>query len=605
MAELATYQATIVPWTWLLTRTSHCRSYQEKTRPDIVQEVLKEHGSDLELALSDSYSPQEFVVQYRETNHNFVNRLLEHEGITYFFKHTDAKHSIVLADGPAAYEPFEGFEKIRFSSEGFDRADEQQSIRTLSVTRVVTPSHVELNDFDPLVPGKGLKSRAEGKWNGTAIGRIYDYPGDYVAPADGMTYAKRRLEELQTSRHVISGTGNVRGIAVGHTFEIESPPRADLGGKKWLVVSASYQITVDDYGASAGAGGGSSFSVSFSAIESTVVFRPERTTPSPIISGPQTAFVVGRSGEEITVDKHGRVKVLFHWDELGKADETASCWVRVSQAWAGNGWGSIFTPRIGQEVIVEFLEGDPDKPIITGRVYNGRNRTPYALPDNMTISGVKSNSSKGGAGFNEIRFEDKHDSELLYIQAQKDLNTRVLNDSALFVGQDEHATVKRDRIEVIERDQSTTIKRDHIVEVTKDESVVIKGAEKREVTGKQSITVKDDVAIKNNKNCAIEVTEQFHIKAKEIILEASANLTIKVGSTTIAIEPGGVAIDAKGDVTVKTTGNCKVEASQSVELKGTAGFKAEGAEASVTGKAKAALESTGQTVVKGTMVMIN
>ena len=589
MGELASYCATIVPWTWMLTRTSHCRTFQEKTRPEIVQEVLKEHGSDLELALSETCPLQEFVVQYRETNHNFVNRLMEHEGITYFFKHTDAKHSIVLADSPSAYEPFEGFEKIRFSSEGFDRADEQQSIRTISVTQVVTPSNVDLTDFDPIVPGKDLAGKAEEKFKGAAIGRIYDYPGDYTAPADGNTYAKRRLEELQASRYTISGTGNVRGIAVGHTFEIEAAPRQDLGTKKWLVTSASYQITVDDYGASAGGGGGSSFSVSFTAMESTVAFRPERTTPSPIISGPQTAFVVGRSGEEITVDMHGRVKVLFHWDRFGKADETASCWVRVSQAWAGKGWGAMFIPRHGQEVIVEFLEGDPDKPIITGRVYNGDNTPPWELPAKKEISGFFSNSSKGGEGANKILFDDTKGAERLGFQAERDMILHAKNNRHATIVEYDDLTAKNVRWKVKENLWTEIIK-DESRTVRGESGLLVEKDSKCNIDGKQSVTVKGDVAIKSEKNHAIEVAEQFHVKAKEIILEASANLTIKVGSTTIAIEPGGVAIDAKGDVTVKTTGNCKVEATLAAEIKGTAGAK---------------LESAAQAVVKGAMVMIN
>lgn len=597
VGELASYRAVIVPWTWLLTKTSHCRTFQERTRLDTVQDVLKEHGTDIELRLSATYDKSEFVVQYRETNHNFANRLLEHEGVTYFFTHTDAKHSIVLADSPASYEPFEGYEKIRFSTEAFDRADEQQVIRTLSMKRVVTPARVTLKDFDPIVPTKDLMKRREMTWKNTAIGEIYDYPGEYVLPGEGEACTQRRLEELQTYRHVISGTGNVRGIAVGHVFEIESPPRSDLKEKKWLVTDASYQITVDDYGASTAGGGGASFTVSFSAIESTVHFRPERSTPSPVISGPQTAIVVGRSGEELTVDQHGRVKVLFHWDRFAKGDETSSCWVRVSQAWAGKNWGASFLPRHGQEVIVEFLEGDPDRPIITGRVYNGDNRTPFPLPADMTKSGVVTNTSKGGAGFNALTFDDKQGAEQVYLRAQKDIETDILNDSFTQIGHDQHTTVKNDRVELIEHDQTTTVKGKRVVEITGDESVVVKGVEKREITGKQSETVKGDVAIKNEKNCAIEVAEQFHVKAKEIILEASANLTIKVGSTTIAIEPGGVAIDAKGDVTVTTTGKCQVQA--------TGDFMADGMKVALNGKSGASLESTAQTVVKGAIVMIN
>ncbi|XVJ58010.1 MAG: type VI secretion system tip protein VgrG [Tepidisphaera sp.] len=604
VGELASYRAVIVPWTWLLTKTSHCRTFQEIKRPDVVQNVLKEQGSDIELRLSETYEKSEFIVQYRETNHNFVSRLLEHEGISYFFTHTDTKHTIVLADSPAAYEPFEGYEKIRFSSEGFDRADEQQGIRTLSIKQVVTPARVTLKDFDPLVPKKDLTKRREKGWDQTAVGEIFDFPGEYTVASEGEAVAQRRLQELQTARHVISGTGNARGIAVGHTFEIEAPPREDLAGKKWLVTNASYEIIVDDYGAAKGGSGGASFSVSFSAIESSVPFRPERVTPSPIISGPQTAIVVGRNGEEITTDEHGRVKVLFHWDRFASGDENSSCWVRVSQAWAGKSWGAMFLPRHGHEVIVEFIEGDPDRPIITGRVYNGDNAPPWELPAKKEISGFFSNSSKGGEGANKILIDDTKGAERLGLRAEKDMMIQVLNNRHAGIAEYDDLTAKNVR---------WLIKDTLQFEINKDEVRLIHGEcgfaidkdYKGWVDGKQSMTVKGDVAIKSEKNHAIEVAEQFHVKAKEIILEASANLTIKVGSTTIAIEPGGVAIDAKGDVTVKTSGNCKVEATQNVEVKGTAAFKAEGAEASVKGTGKASLEASGQTVVKGGMVMIN
>jgi type VI secretion system secreted protein VgrG len=279
--------------------------------------------------------------------------------------------------------------------------------------------------------------------------------------------------------------------------------------------------------------------------------------------------------------------------------------VRVSQAWAGKSWGAFFLPRHGQEVIVEFMEGDPDRPIITGRVHNGDNKPTYPARESPTMSGIVTNSSRGGGGFNALTFTDAAGSEMFYMRAQKDLETHVLHNSTLRVDNDEFQTITRNRIESVGGDFKSTIKGKHIVEVTGDESVTLKANEKREVTGRQSETVKDDVAIKHGKNCAIDVAEQFHLKAKEIILEASANLTIKVGSTTIAIEQGGVAIDAKGDVTVKTTGLCKVEATKTIELKATQDFKADGLKVALTGTSGASLESSGQTVVKGSMVMIN
>ncbi len=249
---------------------------------------------------------------------------------------------------------------------------------------------------------------------------VYDYPGEYTQTDQGETYARARIQELHSDYERLQGQANARGLSVGSLFELTGFPRRDQN-REYLIVSATHNLVSDEYESIPGASGGELYTCSFTAIPSKQPFRPARITPKPVVQGPQTAIVVGPSGSEIYTDKYSRVKVHFHWDRYGKYDEKASCWIRVAQLWAGAKWGAIHIPRIGQEVIVDFLEGDPDQPIITGRVYNNDNMPPYDLPDNATQSGIKSRSSKGGSptNINELRFEDKKGEELFSSRRKK------------------------------------------------------------------------------------------------------------------------------------------------------------------------------------------
>src|SRR5437667_9212192 len=418
----AQYRATIVPWLWFLTRTSDCRIFQEKSVPDIIEEVFKGHGfSDYKIKLSGSYEKREYYVQYRETDFNFVSRLMEQEGIYYFFQHEDGKHTLVLADSISAHKPFNGYSEVIFH-ELEKGATGREVITDWTVEKELQPVACALNDFDFKKPKTSLltSSNTSRKY-GKAEFEIYDYPGEYIDHGDGQRLADVRLNEFQTWYEVLHGHASVRGLAPGFTFKLKNHPRGDQN-REYLLTSVSLHLDPGAFGTTAAQKNGSEFcACTFSCIDSAQQFCPERLTPKPIVQGPQTAIVVGPAGEEIYTDAHARVKVHFHWDRHDKSDENSSCWVRVSQFWAGKEWGSIHIPRIGQEVIVEFLEGDPDEPIITGRVYNADQTPPYGLPANKTQSGLKSRSSKGGAGanFNEIRMEDKKGDEQLYIHAEK------------------------------------------------------------------------------------------------------------------------------------------------------------------------------------------
>ncbi len=381
----AHYRATLVPWLWFLTRTADCRIFQSMKVPDIVKQVFRDQGfADVRDALTGSYLTWDYCVQYRETDFNFVSRLMEQEGIYYFFEHENGKHTLVLADDKSAHKPFPDYATINYRAEVTGVRTEEY-ISDWILQKEVQTGVYSLNDFNFTTPKSSLLAKSQvSQAHAQSNFEIYDYPGEYDDQGEGQSlYSKLRIQEHQAQHEVAQGHGNARGLASGAIFTLDLFPRSDQN-RDYLITETYIHITGDIYEGRGGGGRGEFYTCAFSAIPSDVPYRPPRLTPKPLIQGPQTAMVVGTKGEEIMTDKYGRVKLQFHWDRYSKGDENSSCWVRVSQAWAGKNWGAIYIPRIGQEVIVEFLEGDPDQPIITGRVYNAVAMPPYALPGEMT-----------------------------------------------------------------------------------------------------------------------------------------------------------------------------------------------------------------------------
>jgi type VI secretion system secreted protein VgrG len=581
--RLSRYHATIVPWIWFLTRTSDCRIFQNQKIPDIVQGVLKEKGyTDVELQLSGTYTPKEYVVQYRETDFNFISRLLEREGIYYFFRHDNGKHTMVLCDSPSAHKAYPEYATIPYRAVSTDANREYISDWTIEQT--VEPGLYSLNDFDFTAPKKSLLAKAQASATyAQSDHEIYDYPGEYTKSAEGQEYSKVRIEELQAQQEVVSASSDALGISAGFTFTLTDPPRTDQTDEH-LITSASIQISSDQFDAGKGSGGGKGgpmFSAHFTAIKSKTQFRSPRITPKPVMQGPQTAIIVGKKGEEIWTDEYGRVKVQFHWDRYNKADENSSCWIRVSQEWAGKKWGSIRLPRIGHEVIVDFLEGDPDQPIVTGRVYNGDNKPPYPLPAEATKSTTKSLSSKGGGGFNEIRFEDKKGSEQVFIHAQHNMDVHVNASHMESVGGSKHLTVggEKDGVrsgvlnELVYKDHNVYIKesrnekiggnvqqligqgegpggnldlyidKQRTEYVGKGYDLHVKGDRQEAIDGGQSLTVGGSQQEKIGMKHAVDAGQEIHLKAgMNVTIEAGMQLTIKAAGGFISIGPAGVTI---------------------------------------------------------------
>jgi type VI secretion system secreted protein VgrG len=592
----ASYQAVVVPWLWFLTRTSDCRIFQNRSVPDIIKQVLNDQGfSDIEMSLTGNYPEREYCVQYRETDFDFISRLMEHEGIYYYFKHEDGKHTLVLVDAPTAHAPDPEAAEVRFHipSEG-ELAGEY--IYEWTLEKAAQPGRYSVNDFDFENPLGSLESKSSiTREHAAANFEIYDYPGKYATTAEGERFARTRLDELHAGYERAHAASDVRALVVGNTFTLTDHPRPDQN-RDYLIVAAEYAASCNDYG-SGQDDGEDTYTCTFTAIPAAQQFRPARLTRRPQIRGPQTAIVVGKIGEEIWTDEFGRVKVQFPWDRYSRADETSSCWVRVAQSVAGKKWGSIFLPRIGQEVIIEFLDGDPDRPIITGRVYNGVNKPPYDLPADATKSGLKSSSSKGGGGFNELRFEDKAGEEQIFMHAQLDMHTRVLNDECEWVGNDRHLIVKNDQIELVENNRGEKVVGDHAEEIGKDRHLKVKGNEAKHVVGQLSLSVDGDVVEVVKGKQSTVVTGDYYLKADTIVIEAKTNITIKVGGTHIAIEAGGI--------TIGTSGTVEITAGGTMDLKSTGPLAASSdATAELTSSATT-VNGDGMLTLKGGMVKIN
>lgn len=567
-AELPTYHATLVPWPWLLTRTADCRIFQNQSTKDTILQVFRDAGfsAGFRDALDGTYSPVEYCVQYCETSFDFVSRLMEREGIYYYFEHTDDGHTMVLVDSSTAHQPVPGYEELIYRGRRRTHTDEEH-ISSWQVRRQVQPGRVALGSFDFKQPSNDLNVRSSvTRQNAQSDYEVYDFADDYVQTQTGEYYAKVRLDEFQAGYEVVTAESNARGIACGYSFKVSGIPESnDL---EYLVTSARYSIFADAYESTLNPDNEPLFRVEFTAIPLTQAFRPQRLTPWPRIRGPQTAMVVGPAGEEIDTDQFGRVKVQFPWDRRGKADENSSCWIRVAQVWAGKAWGAMFIPRIGQEVIVEYIEGDPDRPLITGRVYNGESTVPYPLPTNKTISTIKSNSSKGGGGFNEFRFEDKKGSENIFLYGQKDQNIQILNDCFETIGHDRHLIVKNMQIEHIQVDRHETIDRDHQEHVKRDRHTIIDGKEAKSVGGSLSLKVGGDVAEQFQSNHSEQVSEDYYLKADNIVIEATTNLTIKVGQSYIAIEASGITIGTTGTIQLQDSQGTSVKSDMAIQMQG-------------------------------------
>jgi type VI secretion system secreted protein VgrG len=452
---LATYSATLRPWVWMLGRRYDIRIFQEKTSEDILREVFSQYGAiaRYEFRLFKSLKPYSYCTQYRESDLNFMKRLLEHDGLFFYFEHTEDGHTLIVTDDSSAAKPIDGESVLRYATG--EMFDEENVVTQFRADRRLESGRISLKTADYKVPNAKRLVSGDTVTNQGDVARyeVYDYLGAHGFDSSdrGEELMRFRLESLEAEGKVFIGASNCRTLASGHTFTLIDHYDHDNGkpeDREFLILSVSHH-GMNNYQSS---GGSATYSNSFVCIRKKIPFRAALSTPKPMIPGPQTAFVVGPKGEEIYTDEHGRVKVQFHWDRLGQMDHRSSCWVRVGHAWAGSGFGAVQIPRIGDEVVVSFLDGNPDRPLIISRVYNATNQHPWKLPDNATQSGILSRSTKGSySTANAIRFEDKKGAEELWLQAEKDM-TVVVEDAQTtqFLGGDRTITVAKG-------DQKTTV----------------------------------------------------------------------------------------------------------------------------------------------------
>jgi type VI secretion system secreted protein VgrG len=574
--ELTSYQAEIVPWLWFLSLSRESRIYQALSVLEIVEQVFRGLGhADFELRCTKSYPKREFCVQYRETHLDFVSRLLEEEGIFYFFEHSPDRHLLVLADGNGAVKPCPGGERVRMAPQG---ADADDVVGMLHWEEQACVGKVVLRDYDFLQPSLKL----EGAIAAREPEEVYDYPGEFTAPDEGERYARLRLEETGALRQVARGQSTCRAFQSGFRFDLEEHFR-DAANQPYMLLQVQHVASAGDY--RAGGDEPMDYRNHFVAIPHSVAFRPPRVTPPPLVQGSQTALVVGPAGEEVWVDAHGRIKVQFYWDRVGKKDENSSCWVRVAQPWAGKGWGAVQIPRIGNEVVVEFLEGDPDRPLVTGSVYNAEQTPPFELPGAGIQMGMKSRSSKGGGGYNEITLTDTRGTELITIHGQYDMDTAVEHDKRLTVGNDESisiganetVSVGKNRSTSIGKDdtlsvggnRSSSIDKDDSLDVTGNRSVSIGKDESVEVSGKRTITVTkaDELSVADKRSTQVDKDDLLKV-GKKLVIDAGDEITIKTGKASIVMKKDG-SITIKGkDVKIDASGKINGKASSDIVLKG-------------------------------------
>jgi type VI secretion system secreted protein VgrG len=573
--QFTQYRLEIAPNLWKLTRTAQTRIFQQKSVSDIIKAVFSDAGLDVTYKLQTTLEPREYCSQYRESDFNFVSRLMEEEGIFYFFKHSDGAHSLIVADNPQAFSAIDFQPELTYET-GSGAINPDDRILAWDKTQDLRSGKSANWDFTFQMPDKNCEAKSQVqdsiqtgtvthklKVGGSDSWELYDYPGNYCKRFDGIDKSggdqasnlskiftdndrtvKLRMEAETCNSVIIYGKSQHCGMTAGYTFTM-AQHYTDSGDFTLISVDheASQEIGADQtpyY-----------YSNHFRAIPKAMPYRPPRVSPEPFVHGPQTAVVVGPSGEEIFTDKYGRVKVQFHWDREGKNDANSSCWLRVGTHWAGKQWGAVHIPRIGQEVIVAFLEGDPDQPIVVGSVYNADNMPPYELPDNKTQSGIKSRSSKGGAAanYNEIFFEDKMGSEILRIHAEKDQFHEVENDDTQTVG--------HDRMTTIDHDETRHVKNNRTTNIDVDETKTVKGKETITITGDQTLEIKQgnqtNTIDMGNQSTTLKMGNQSNqmqmgnqstkCDLGAITMEAMQSITLTVGQSKITIDQMGVTIE--------------------------------------------------------------
>ncbi|EMV9125481.1 type VI secretion system tip protein VgrG [Escherichia coli] len=451
------YELRLEPWLKILTHTSDYKAFQNKNVVEILDEVLDEYPWPVEKRLVENYPTRAWQVQYGETDFDFVQRLMQEWGIYWWFEHSENSHTLVLADAINVHKACADSPLVCYYQKGLKL--DKEFIHTITANESLRSGQWVLNDFDFMKPRSLLKSTvANPRETGLAEYEHYEWPGDYFTKSEGEMLTRIRMEEQRSPGSRVQGSGNIRTLMTGFTFTLENYPTAEVN-REYLLVQTT--LFIQDNAQHSGQEQHFSYSTSFELHPTSEVYRPQRTLSKPHTKGPQSAIVTGPAGQEIWTDKYGRVKVQFGWDRYGKNDENSSCWVRVSYPWAGKGFGGIQIPRIGQEVLVDFKNGDPDLPIIVGRTYNQDTMPPWGLPGAATQSGFYSHTIGGGpTNANALRFEDKTGGEEIWLHAEKDQRIEVNNNESHWVGNNRLKVIDKTETAIIGEERSLTVQMD-------------------------------------------------------------------------------------------------------------------------------------------------
>jgi type VI secretion system secreted protein VgrG len=541
------YRLELRPWIWLLSRVQDCYIYQNKTVWAIINDIFTRAGFT---KLSDKRQNQagsetlEYCVQYNETSLDFVTRLMEKYGIYYYFTHTATDHTLVFADDPNSHTALAKAIPFVFKQTQYTTVDDH--IWEWTADQRLQPGTATFNDYNFTTPSANLTAKTSQKagYADYATFEVYEYPGPYAVVADGTTISNVRMQRFTRQSQTLQGVSNSRLIYTGCKMTL-SGFADDSQNIEYLVTGAQYTLGEAAGVPSTDGAIADTFVCRMRAIPGTMPFQLDEITHWPRMHGPQTAKVVVASGDEITTDTYGRIKVKFPWDRSSAQDDTASCWIRVAQIWAGSSWGAMYIPRVGMEVVVDFLNGNPDRPIIVGCVYNATNMPPDTLPANKTMSDIMTNSSTGGGGFNQLRFEDKKGSEVVYFQAQKDYTKLVKNNETVTVDQGNRS------ITLNTGDNSVTVSKGNnslTVSQGNNSLTVSQGNNSTTVsTGNDSLTV-------STGNHSITVS------AGSSTINAGQSITLQVGSNSIVISTSGITINGSM-VTVQASGNLTLQGS--------------------------------------------
>lgn len=546
--------AEVVPWLWLLTLKTSNRIFQDKTVVQILHAIFDELKKDFPLvnyrdATTGDHIALDYCLQYRETDFNFISRLMEQEGIFYFFEHSENKHTLVFADANAAIAKCSGQSQIVYREGGI--AEGEGNISHWQQDWAELSGKYSLRDHHFQLPSKPLEVSDHAQDTNTGGLEFYDYPGEFTArfnrpeqrldrvEKEGEKRIRTRMEQELVEETVSFGRSTRRNLAAGYKFSLSKHFSCD---GDYILTEVHHSVTQSpDY--VSGMASDAPYRNTFTCVPAAVHLRPRRQTCKPLVSGPQTAVVAVKAGEESWLDKFGRVRIQFHWDREGKDNETSACWVRVAQKWAGTGWGAHFWPRIGQELVVEFLEGDPDRPLVTGSVYNLANMPPYGLPDNYTRSGIVTASSRynSSTNFNELRFEDKTGHEQIFINAERDMDWRVEHEHREFVGNNRDLVVKAAQTELIEANKHEHVKSEHVEKIGGNASREVDAGSKEKIAGKLSLTV-SGAAHQKIGNVYTLAASEIHLKSNQKIVIDSLRTSIKGPGGFVDVGPSGVAI---------------------------------------------------------------